>query len=181
MSHIIKIKDTKAKVLITSTLGETLNYQPFSSLYANAIKELEDWSELDESIFLRVLDKVGVTSNKSGKRFPPVEIYEKMKGAEGEDKVSFYCKKTSTVSKTKTENFGICVDGLEAYYLRYSDQILGLLEKINTGLVQVRERVSEHEEAERAAQGRGFYGEIASECNQMFKTRKENTLKRLLK
>ena len=181
MSNVIKIEDTKAKTLVTSSLGKTLNYQPFSSLYANAIKELEDWSELDESIFLRVLDKTGVTFNKGGKRFPPVEIYAKMKGEDGENRVSFYCKKTSTVSKTKTENFGICVDGLEAYYLRYSEQILGLLEKINTLLVQVRERVAEHEESERASQGRGFYGEISSECNQMFKTRKENTLKRLLK
>ncbi len=177
---LIKVGNKDVKTTITNNLGVDLNYLPFSSLYANALKDIGDSSELDEGIFLRVLAKLNIIQRVGGKSLPPEYAFESMQGAKGEDRVDFYCKKNSATAKTYSETFGICLDGLTEYRRLHNENVLDLLVKIDKDLASEREDSNDYAKDYKERKGRGSAKTANQKALVMFRIEKEAVLRRYL-
>ncbi len=168
--------DTKNELIVQTPFGADLNYAPFSTLYADIMEKLDDSSEIDESLYMKTLTKLGVIERVKGKTRPPLAVYDRMKGEEGADKDGFYCKKKSIISKTYTENFGICLDNLPSFRDTYDASIISMLNDLNSKIVEERAETDELEQNARDKKGRGNYGSIKKKYNAMFTSGKASII-----
>ncbi len=181
MSKALVVNDKKVLKIIQTTSGKKLNYAPFSSLYAQAIIDLDDASELDESLFMRTLEKAGVIVRLGGKVMPPKSIYDRMHGEGGAMRIDFYCKKNSVVAKKYTENFGVCLDMIEEFNEMYWDSIVSSLKELNTAIVEERGESDDWAENMRVKKGRGYWGEVNRKAKAMFDSGKASVVDRFFK
>ncbi len=160
--------DKENSLIVQTPFGADLNYAPFSTLYADIMEKLDDSSEVNEDIYMKALIKLGVIEKASGKVRPPQAVYERMRGEEGEKKDGFYCKKQSIIAKTYTENFGICLDDIKSFRDLYDVNLIDMLNKINSSIVEERAETEELEQNARDKKGRGNFGSIRKKYNALF-------------
>ncbi len=158
------------KTIVQTAFGGDENYAPFSNLYAKFMREVVDASELDETLFMRVLEKLGVIQRRGGKSLPPHSVFDRMHGQEGEAKVDFYCKKQSIVAKAYTENFGICMSSLAAFDKQYGQTIITSLNLLNEAIVEERIEADEWVEIKlnNKEKSKGKIGAIRKKGNALF-------------
>ncbi len=145
----IQISDEKLSQVVTTSLGQDLNYQPFSSWYGRVKEMMETSSEITESIFFQSLEHIGAISRQGSQTFPPSDIYERMRGKDGEEVVSFYCKKNSNISKSVIESYGICLDKLPIFEEKYLGKILSLLNEVEVQIIEEREELEKELKAKK--------------------------------
>ncbi len=145
----IVIADEGIAQTAKGTLGKDLNYQPFSSWYGRVKEKMETSSEITESIFFQSLEHIGAISRIGGQTCPPTDIYERMKGRDGEEVVSFYCKKNSNISQTVIESYGICLNKLDIFEDKYLSKILSLLNQIEIQIIEEKEELEKELKAKK--------------------------------
>ncbi len=164
--------------IVQTAFGEDENYAPFSSLYARSVIELEDASELDETLFMRVLEKLGIIERRGGKALPPHSIFDRMHGQDGEEMVDFYCKKQSIVAKSYTENFGICMGSIATFDRQYGQTIKESLVSLNEVIVEERAEADEWVDIKlnNKEKSKGKKGAIRKKGNALFTSGKTSAV-----
>lgn len=160
--------DKNNALIVATPFGADINYAPFSTLYADIMEKLDDSSEINEELYMKALVKLGIIERVGGKIRPPLAIYDRMHGKDGEQKVGFYCKKDSVIAKTYTENFGICLDEIDKFRAQYNQKLIDMLNDLNEQIVEERVETEELEQKAREKKGRGHYGSIRKKYNALF-------------
>ena len=117
---------------IKTSLGEDLNYSPFSSWYGKVKESLLSSNEITETLFFQALEHIGAISRNGSQTLPPKDIYEVMKGKDGMVKNSWYCKKNSNIAGTYVESYGVCLDELEHFEKSICSQCWTFLQRLKT-------------------------------------------------
>ena len=137
MSDMVLI-DERISPTIKTVLGEKLNYSPFSSWYGKVKESLESSNEISETLFFQALEHLGAISRNGSQTLPPKDIYEVMKGRDGMNKNSWYCKKDSNIAGGYIESYGICLDEIEHFERKYLKSITNILSEIEAQMIEER-------------------------------------------
>jgi hypothetical protein len=182
MSKKSFLNDKKYALVVQTTYGEDTNYAPFSTLYADIVQRLDDPSEINEELYMKCLVKLGIIERRSGRTFPPLATYERMKGPDGLPKIGFYCKKHSVIAKTNTDTFGICLSELSEFKKLYYDEIGNMLEELGKLIADEKAEADAYFEmqAEKYKERRRI-GSLRKKVNAMFTSGKASVIESFFK
>lgn len=167
---------------IKTALGKDLNYTTFSSWYGRIKDRMESSNHITENLFMQVLEKLGAISRKNGKTYPPVNVYEQMRGSNGRDKVNFYCKKFSNIAGKHIESYGICINRLQDFEEMYLEKTLAILNDIEKQCIEEEEYMANWlRERKEKSSDKTKWKRYQAQARMMLKEAKEYIVRDVLK